>query len=115
VRKKIEQFPVHIPQHQRNVDDVYYEKLSEYFQNSIGEPLDKLRSFTKYAPVAELNRFLAKNELFKKILNIHGNIIECGVFNGAGLMSWANFSAIYEPLNHVCIYRTMVTPHSDLW
>lgn len=99
--KQLEQFPVHIPQHQRSIDRTYYERLSEYAQNSIGEPLDRLRSFTKYTPVAELNRFLAKNELFKKILNIHGNIVECGVFNGSGLMSWANFSAIYEPLNHV--------------
>lgn len=98
---KLEQFPVHIPQHQRAVDGSYYEKLSEYAQSSIGQPLDKLRAFTKYTPVAELNRFLAKNELFKKVLNIHGNIVECGVFNGAGLLSWANFSAIYEPLNHV--------------
>ena len=38
--------------------------------------------------------------MFKKILNTHGNIIECGVFMGSGLMTWANLSAIYEPLNH---------------
>ena len=100
MNKGIEKFPVHIPQHQRKADNTYYEELSAYFETSIGTSLDKLRSFTKYTPVAELNRLLAKNEIFKKILNIHGNVIECGVFMGGGLMSWANFSAIYEPLNH---------------
>ena len=70
MNKEIEKFPVHIPQHQRAVDNTYYEELSSYFQTSIGAPLDKLRSFTKYTPVAEINRFLAKNEIFKKILNL---------------------------------------------
>jgi hypothetical protein len=32
---------------------------------------------------------------------VHGYIIECGVFLGAGLMTWAQLSAIYEPVNHV--------------
>jgi hypothetical protein len=96
----IEQYPVHIPENQREADDNYYNQLARYHENSIGMPLDKLRAFTKYTPVAEINRFLAKNELFKKILHVHGNVVECGVFNGAGLMAWANFSSIYEPLNH---------------
>ena len=44
--------------------------------------------------------YLAKNEIFREILGVHGAIIECGVFLGGGLMTWANFSAIYEPFNH---------------
>lgn len=90
----------HIKENQRKVDYEYYQKLNEYFTSSSGTNLDKLRAFTKYTPVGEINKFLVKNELFKKIVNVHGSIIECGVFNGAGLMSWANLSTIYEPLNH---------------
>jgi Macrocin-O-methyltransferase (TylF) len=97
----IEQFPVHIPQNQTPKDHSYYEQLSEYFKEGIGTNLDKLRAFTKYTPVAEINRFLAKSKLFEKIINVHGNIIECGVFMGGGLMTWAQLSAIYEPLNHI--------------
>ena len=26
--------------------------------------------------------------------------MECGVFNGAGLFTWASLSEIYEPINH---------------
>jgi hypothetical protein len=97
----LENFPVHIPENQTPKDHSYYEQLSTYFQSGIGTDLDKLRSFPKYVPVAEINRFLAKNKLFEKILNIHGSIVECGVFMGGGLMTWASLSAIYEPLNHI--------------
>jgi len=38
--------------------------------------------------------------MFKHILNVHGSIIECGVAYGSGLMSFATFSAIFEPVNH---------------
>lgn len=97
----LEQFPVHIPQNQTPKDNLYYEQLSNYFENSLGTNLDKLRSFTKYTPVAEINRFLAKSKLFEKIINIQGSIVECGVFMGGGLMTWATLSAIFEPLNHI--------------
>jgi len=45
-------------------------------------------------------KFLAKYELFKKILKIKGSVIECGVHEGGGLFSWAHFSTILEPYNY---------------
>lgn len=59
----------------------------------------KLDSFTKYVRQQALTRFLARYEIFKKILNIKGSVIECGVFRGSGVMAWANISAILEPVN----------------
>jgi len=44
-----------------------------------------------------LARFLARYEIFKKILDIEGAIIECGVFNGQGVFTWAKLSSIFEP------------------
>jgi hypothetical protein len=44
-----------------------------------------------------LARFLARYELLKKILDIEGSIIECGVFNGQGVFTWAKLSSIFEP------------------
>ena len=32
-----------------------------------------------------------------KILNIEGSIVECGVWNGAGLLSYAKLVEIFEP------------------
>jgi len=36
----------------------------------------------------------------KKVLNVQGSIIECGVLLGGGLMTFAQLSAILEPINH---------------
>jgi hypothetical protein len=63
--------------------------------------MDKLRHFTKFVPRQALAKFLAKHALFHHVLGVHGHIIECGVFLGDGLMTWAQLSAIYEPVNHI--------------
>lgn len=57
-----------------------------------------VNGFTKYARRQELTRFLVRNELFQKIRDIQGCIVECGVFGGNGVMGWAQLSAIYEPI-----------------
>jgi len=96
-----ENFSMLNPEHQTEKDIAYSNALDEYFGKSIGTNVDKLRNFTKYVPRQTLTTFLAKHALFKNILSVHGYIIECGVFLGAGLMTWAQLSAIYEPVNHV--------------
>lgn len=93
--------PVHLAENQRPQDHDYYRRLDEYYASSPGSHVDKLRAFTKYVPVAELNRFLAKSRIFERVLQVPGSIVECGVYGGAGLMTWATLSAILEPLNHV--------------
>jgi hypothetical protein len=62
--------------------------------------LDRLRNFSLYAPRQDLTNFLVRYEIFKRVLTVHGSMIECGVLRGGGLMSWAQFSAIFEPTNH---------------
>jgi len=78
----------------------YLKGMEEYFGTSFGTTIEKLANFTKYVPRQNLTYFLAKYEIFKKILNIHGSIVECGVLFGGGLMTWAQLSAIFEPVNH---------------
>ncbi len=92
---------VHLPEHQRPQDDEYYRRLNDYYAASAGSHVDKLRAFPKFVPVAELGRFLAKSRIFERVLTVPGSIVECGVFGGGGLMTWAALSAILEPLNHV--------------
>src|SRR5262249_29201652 len=55
----------------------------------------------KFVPVAEIGRFLAKSRIFDRVLPVQGSIVECGVYGGGGLMTWATLSAILEPLNHL--------------
>jgi hypothetical protein len=44
--------------------------------------------------------FLCRQELFRKVVEVNGAVVECGVFNGAGLFTWAQLSNIYEPVNY---------------
>jgi hypothetical protein len=59
----------------------------------------KLENFPKYVRRQHLKRFLALYEIFKLVLPVKGSIIECGVYRGFGLMSWAKLSAMLEPEN----------------
>ena len=59
----------------------------------------KLENFPKYVRRQHLKRFLAIYEIFKKVLAVKGSIVECGVFKGFGMMSWAKLSAMLEPEN----------------
>ncbi|SFK09535.1 TylF/MycF/NovP-related O-methyltransferase [Methylocapsa palsarum] len=88
------------PRSQTSSDRQFAEGMEAFFAGSLGSNLDKLRTFPKFAPRQALAQFLAKNELFQAILPVHGHIVECGVYLGAGLMTWANLSAIFEPVNH---------------
>lgn len=60
-----------------------------------------LDSFAKFASRQAITRFLAQVQIFEQVKNIHGSIIECGVYAGQGLMSWAQLSSIYEPVGGV--------------
>jgi len=75
-------------------------EVDAYFSNSIGTNIERLQNFSKYVPTQELRKFICRYELFRKVLNIHGSIIECGVLFGGGLMTWAQLSEMFEPINH---------------
>jgi hypothetical protein len=81
-------------------DKDYRALLERYFESSPGSSVDKLNNFPKYVPRQSLTRFLAKYEIFKQVLNVQGSIVECGVFMGGGLMTWALLSSILEPVNY---------------
>jgi hypothetical protein len=59
----------------------------------------KLQNFPKYVRRQHLKRFLAMYELFKLAMPVKGSIVECGVFRGFGVMTWAKLSAMLEPEN----------------
>ena len=46
-----------------------------------------------------LPKFLARYELYKKIISIPGDIVEGGVFNGSGVLLWAALTQIFNPLS----------------
>jgi len=73
-----------------------YARIFADSPDSIGT---KLQHFVKYVRRQDLTRFLARYEVFKRVLDVKGSVIECGVYRGFGLMAWAQFSAILEPNN----------------
>jgi len=87
--------------HQNERKAQYEQDLVDYFENSMGTSLDKLNNFTKFVTKQSLCRFLAKNEIFQHIKDVHGHIIECGVFLGGGLSTWAHLSSIYDPYHYM--------------
>ena len=69
------------------------------FERSADPVEVRLENFPKYVRRQHLKRFLAMYELFKRALPVKGSVVECGVFRGFGLMSWAKLSTILEPEN----------------
>lgn len=78
----------------------YMARLEESFNSSAFSVVEKFINFPLYVPRQNLTTFICKYEIFKRVLNIHGSIVECGVFFGGGLMTFAQLSAIFEPTNH---------------
>ena len=73
--------------------------IARIFENCSDTIETKIECFPKYARRQQLKRFLAMYELLKLALSIKGSVVECGVFRGFGLMSWAKLSTILEPEN----------------
>ena len=78
----------------------FFKQLEQYFLDSNDTIVDRLANFPKYVTRQSLTNFLAKYEIYKKIKNVNGSIVECGVLFGGGLMSFAHFSSIIEPVNY---------------
>lgn len=73
--------------------------IQEIFETCLDPVEIKLENFPKYVRRQHLKRFLALYEIFKLVLPVKGSIVECGVFKGFGLMSWAKLSTMLEPEN----------------
>ena len=74
--------------------------MGSAFEQSPFSTLEKLMNPALYMPRQTFTNLLVKYEIFKRILTVHGSIVECGVGFGGGLMTWAQLSAILEPHNH---------------
>ncbi len=75
------------------------EEYAHIFDKSNDTTASKLQNFVKYIRRQDVTKLLARYEIFKKVLYTKGSVVECGVFKGAGLMSWALFSDMLEPVN----------------
>ncbi len=95
-----EKYTLNNPSTQTNLDQKYKEYMEKHFNIASGTVIDKLNIFPRFVSRQSMSLFLAKHEIFRQILCIHGSIVECGVFTGGGLFTWLQLSSIYEPINH---------------
>jgi hypothetical protein len=73
--------------------------IAETFQSSSDPVETRLANFPRYMRRAHATRFLALYELFKLVMPVKGSVVDCGVYNGFSLMTWAKLSAVLEPNN----------------
>ena len=98
---KLEAFSAKIEASVKTESDLqYWESLDALYQKSPYTIIDRLRSFAKYVPRQDVTRFVSRLKLFEKVLDVNGSIVECGVYSGQGLFSFAQLSQIFEPINH---------------
>ena len=49
------------------------------------------------ADTERIRKLLVRYEMFRLTLELPGDIIECGVFKGTGLLQWLKFLTIFDP------------------
>lgn len=74
-----------------DIEDMIEEHCRKF---NIG-PLDAVKLFPVLTRRQWLKRFLAHVELFKRTLEVPGDIAELGVFRGLAFMTWANLLEAY--------------------
>lgn len=72
-------------------DDDIEALLEEHFERHGVTKREICRNFQIYSRRVFQKRYLAHYELFRRTIELPGDIVELGVYRGASLMNWANF------------------------
>lgn len=78
----------------------YFARIERYFRNSSGGFSEKVHAFPRFVPRQALSYFLARDMVYREVVNIHGSILDFGVYRGASFFTWQQLSALHEPYNH---------------
>ncbi|WP_338660811.1 TylF/MycF/NovP-related O-methyltransferase [Paraclostridium sordellii] len=68
----------------------------EYNETNISNSWDYENGFYLTSPVNRMGKQLAQYELYKKIVNIPGEILEFGVYKGASIIRFATYRELLE-------------------
>jgi hypothetical protein len=78
-------------------DDRHWRRLEDLIDGQGFCVKDVLRYFPAYVRRRELPRFLAHYELFKKVVDLPGSIVEIGVYRGASFFTWTKLMETFCP------------------
>ena len=76
------------------------EKLYKLFTDSPVAEDEMLQNMGLYLPRQTLSRVLFMHEMYQKIINVHGVVMEFGVRWGQTLSLFQSFRGMYEPYNY---------------
>lgn len=71
------------------------EKIYQPTQDSLG----LYDEFLARTGIDRLQKILARYELFKLVIDVPGDVVECGVFRGSGIYTWAKLHHLFKPNN----------------
>jgi hypothetical protein len=60
---------------------------------------DSFNDFLLHGTTDRFAKILSRYELFKQVIEVPGDIVECGVFKGTGVLFWAKLIQIFHPLS----------------
>jgi len=60
---------------------------------------DSFNAFLLYGTPDRFAKILSRYELFRRVIEIPGDIVECGVLKGTGVLFWAKMIQIFNPLS----------------
>lgn len=92
------------------------EELWHLFKTCSIPEAEKERNLGLFLRSASLSRFLALSEIYKRIIDLPGSILDLGTWRGQNLIICENLRAIYEPHNkqrRVIGFDTFTGYHSD--
>lgn len=79
----------------------FYDQFNRFLNESPIPLLDKMRSPSVYTTRQVVTRFIERYEIFNLVKTVPGNILECGVGSGYGLMTFAHLCSIFEATHYV--------------
>jgi len=89
------------PKNYLTAEQEFFSRVESCFNESTGTFTEKLHAFTRFVPRQSISHFLARSTIFNQILDIHGSILDFGVYRGSSFFTWQQLSSILEPFNHV--------------
>lgn len=85
---------------QNSKDFAIKQSLYDAFENAPVPKSERFAQISLFLDRRMISRFLFMNEIYEKILDIHGVIMEFGVRYGSNLALFTSLRGIYEPYNH---------------
>lgn len=66
-------------------------------QENSQEIYDSFNDFIFSKDKNVFHKLMLRHDLYNSVKHLHGDIVECGVFKGSGMMTWCKLLQMYEP------------------